>query len=194
MEAVRRAFRVFDDGIIFRWVVVCLFVVTALAALVGAVATDFGLLSLLRDATFLHGVALLVLAATLLMGGVAMAAVILFRGAYEVVSRKAEKYALVPLITRMLRVGSEAGFFYFILISPGTCLAVWLGGMGMTAYTAIPALPAGSTFFGGILALLAGVATAFVLLCAGYLVAELLELLVSVANDVSAIRAGKKPS
>jgi hypothetical protein len=196
MDLLKKVFQPFDDGFIFKWIVVALFVLSAVAATLNALALDYGLLRFLGEAKFLAGVALLVLAGAILLASLAQASIVLYRGAWEVICLKAEKHSLVRLFARVLRVAGEAYFLFFIVLAPGGCLAVWLGGTDILGQVPMPGLRETSgAFMGGLLVLVLGILLAAAQLFVAYFLAEVVELLASIANDVAALRkAREEPS
>jgi hypothetical protein len=192
MELFKKLFRPFDDGSIFKFIVVLLFVLGALAALLNAAVMDFNLLRMLKEARFLMGMAVIVLAAAIALASLGQALVLAFRGAAEVLLQRDEKYSLVRLFAKVLRTAGESYFLFLLLLSPGGCLAIWLGGADIASLIPVPgAEAAGGTFLAGLFLLVAGVLVGPAQLFVTYLVAELVELLASIANDVSAMRAAK---
>jgi hypothetical protein len=193
MDVLKKAFQPFDDGFIFKWIVVALFVLSAVAAILNALALDYGLLRFLGEAKFLAGVAMLVLAGAMLLASLAQAAILLYRGAWEVLCLKAEKYSLVRLFSKVLRVAGEAYFLFFIVLAPGGCLAVWLGGTDLVGQVPMPGLrEASGAFMGGLLVLVLGILLAAAQLFVAYFLAEVVELIASIANDVAALRKARE--
>jgi hypothetical protein len=193
MDVLRKVFQPFDDGFIFKWIVVVLFVLSALAAILNALALDYGLLRNLAEAKFLTGVAMLVLAGAMLLASLAQALILLYRGAWEVLCLKAERYSLVRLFSKALRVIGEAYFLFFVVIAPGGCLAVWLGGTELLGQVPIPGLrEASGAFMGGLLVLVLGILLAAAQLFVAYFLAEVVELLASIAGDVAALRKARE--
>lgn len=192
MDAVRRLFRVFDDGRIFKWIVVCLLALQGLVLATVNVHTSYLLVRRLGDVTFLVGLAAVILVLALLLATLLALVVLGLRGIAEVVAHKAERYSPLALCARVLRVDGEAALFYLLVLAPAGCLVTWLSGAALAVYLPFPpAYAASGTFFFGLAVLLGGALWAVVLVFAAYLLAELLELLPAVAGDVAAIRASK---
>lgn len=193
MDALRRFFGMFDQGVIFKWIVVVLFVIQALVMIVFGLHSVYRLLRLLGDVKFLAGVAVLVLVAALLLATLVAVVILGYRGVYEIAARKDARYSVLALGAKVLRVDGEAAFFYLVILAPFGCLATWLSSAGLTHYLPFPpAYVASSTFWIGLSVLLGGILYGVVLVFLAYLVAELLDLLPAIGANVAAIRASKK--
>jgi hypothetical protein len=192
MEAVRRFFRVFDEGSIFKWIAVCLLVLQGLVLLVVTLRTSYYLVRTLGDVTFLLGAATVVLVLAMLLAMVLALVVIGLRGVYEVATQQAEQYSTLALCAKLLRVDGEAALFYLLPLAPAGCIVTWLSSADL-----IRALPfstiysASGTFLLGVAVLVSGVFWALVLVFLAYLLAEILGLIPTIAADVAAIRAAK---
>jgi hypothetical protein len=192
MEALRRFFRMFDEGSVFKWIVVCLFVLQGLALLVTNLRTCYYLVRQLGDVTFLVGLAAVILVLALLLSTLLVLAILGFRGVYDVATRQAESYSPLSLWAKVLRVDGEAALFYLLVLAPAGCLATWFSSAGMMRYLPFPPAYAASSTFGlGLAVLLGGILWGFVLVFAAYVVAEILDLLPAIAGDVAVIRASK---
>jgi hypothetical protein len=192
MDALRRFFRVFDQGVVFKWIVVCFFVLEGVLLLLVNVLWAYRLVRLLGDARFLEGVGAVVLALALLLAAFLAIVILAYRGAYATATVRAEKYSLLSLVARALRANGEAALFYLLVLAPAGCLATWLSEARLTGRLPFPpAYEAAGTFLLGVGVLLGGILYALVLAFLGYLVAEVCDILHGLAGDVAAIRASK---
>jgi len=192
MKALRRFFGVFDEGIVFKWIVVGLFVLEALLLLIFGVRSAYGLLRMLGDVKFLAGLGAVILVLGLLLATLLALAIVGYRGVYEVAKKKAERYSPLALWAKVLRVNGEATLFYLLVLGPAGCLATWLSSGRLARFLPFPpAFMATGTFSLGLAVLLGGILYAALIVFVAYLVAEVFELLPAVAADVTAIRAAK---
>jgi len=192
MDAVRRFFRVFDDGIVFKWLVVCLFVIEALIVVVASLTSSYRLLRLLRDLRFLEGLADVILVGAFLLGALLMVVILALRGVFEVVGWQASTYSPLSLCAKVLRVNGEASLFCLLVLAPAGCLAAWLSGPDLIG--ALPfslAYSTTGTFLLGVAVLLSGWLYALLTFFVAYLLAEMLDWLPAVAANVAAILNAK---
>ncbi len=118
MDAVRRFFRVFDEGAIFKWIVVCLFVLQGLLLLSVNLRTSYLLVRRLGDVTVLFGLAIVVLVLALLLATLLALVVLGLRGVVEVIALKPERYSPLRLCAKLLRVDGEAALFFLLVLAP----------------------------------------------------------------------------
>ncbi len=192
MEAVRRFFRAFDQGHIFKWIVVCLLILQGLVLLAVTVRALYYLLRGLTDVTFLYGAATVVLVLATLLAMLLALAVIVLRGVIEVARLQAERYSTLSLWAKLLRVDGEAALFYLLPLAPAGCVVTWLSSAGLTH--ALPFSPAWSpsgTFFLGVAVLVGGILWALVSVFLAYVLAEILEFIPTITADLAALRAAK---
>ncbi len=193
MDALRRFFRVFDLGIVFKWIVVCFLALEALVLLIVDLRTVYRLVRELGEARFLDGVAAVILALALLLGALLAIVILAYRGVYAVATSQGEKYSLLPLLARALRANAEAALFYLIVLAPAGCLATWLSDVfpfgGVLPFGS--AFSTSSRFLLGVGILLGGILYALLVAFLGYLAAEVCDLVHDLAADVAAIRASK---
>jgi hypothetical protein len=183
----------FDDGVIFKWIVVALFAIEALVVVVYGLHSTWQLLRLLGDVKFLVGLAILVYVIALLVATLLAVIILGYRGVYEAANRQAAKFSVLSLWAKVLRVNGEAALFYLIFLAPAGCLAIWLSGATLTDFLPFPpAFMATGTFSLGVAVLLGGLLHALVIVFLAYLVAEICELLPAIGADVAAIRAAKR--
>jgi hypothetical protein len=192
MDPLRRFFRLFDDGVIFKWLVVCLFALAAILGVVLNATKAYQLARLLGDLQFLPGLGALVLAAALLLGTFLAVLVLGYRGAYAVATRQAAKHSLLSLWAAVLRVVGEAALFYLIVVAPAGCVAIWLSSAELLSYVPFPpAYVAEGAFLIGVFVLLGGIIYGLLIAFVAYILAEICELLPALGADVAAIRAAK---
>jgi hypothetical protein len=198
MNSIKRLFRVFDDGAVFKWIVVVLFALCALATLFKAVKQDYAVLKLLKHASFFDGVGWIVLAGGFLLASLFQVAILLYRGTYEVSQIKLPRYSLLALVAKAIRALSESYLLLYLVLAPFGCLATWLGGLDVIANIPFPnftpwaVLIARNAFFTGLYVLVFGIALALGQLVVSYFVAEFIEAFSAIATDVAAIRQGKE--
>jgi len=195
MELFRKLFRAIDDGSLFRSALTVLFVLCALGWI--AQALILGAL-LIRGMKYAQGATvfgLLLLAITVIASGAGAVMVLFVRG----VSRMGEVRGpnmIVPLLARFIRVISEAWFVALIVIAAGGTLAVLFGGSEISQ--SIPLFGVRylqsieNHLLGSIALFILALIVAIAQLIVFYAVAELLETLAGIANDVNAIRAKKE--
>jgi hypothetical protein len=193
MNSIKRLFRIFDNGVIFKWIVVALFVLSALLCLIYTVLLDYSFLKQLKDASFFLGTGLVILALGTLLACLIQVAILLYRGAYEVSRIRESHYSIMSLFAKALRATSESVMFYFVILAPIACLATWLGGTYIVALLPFPGMQsAGGAFLAGLLVLLTLIALALGQLFMSYFVAEMVEMIPAIAGDVAAIRSAKE--
>ena len=192
MDAVRRLFRVFEDGIVLKWLVVCLFALEALMVIVSSLSSSYRLLRLLRDLRFLEGLADLILVGAFLLAALLVVATLALRGIAEVIGWRRPRYSPLSLCAKVLRVNGEASLFCLVVLAPAGCLATWLSSgefLGSLPFS-LTYSPSG-TFLIGVAVLLSGLLYALLTFFGAYLLAEVFDWLPAVAADLAAIRSAK---
>jgi hypothetical protein len=192
MDALRRFFRLFDEGAVFKWILVSLFVLEALLLLIHSLRRAYGLLRTLGEARFLDGLAAVILALAVLLGLLLALLVLLYRGAFEVASLRSQNYSVLSLFAKSLRVNGEAALFFLVVLAPAGCLAIWLSSGALSGFLPFaPILFSSSTFLAGLVALVGGILHALLFVFVAYLAAEICDWLPAVAADIATIRASK---
>jgi hypothetical protein len=192
MDAVRRIFRVFDDGVVFKWLVVCLFALEALIVIVSSLGSSYRLLRLLRDVRFLEGLADVILVGAFLLAALLVVVILSLRGVAEVITWQGPKYSPLSLCAKVLRVNGEASLLWLLVLAPAGCLAAWLSGgqlIGVLPFSL--AYSTSGTFLVGVAVLLSGLLYALLTCFLAYLLAEILDWIPAVAANVAAIRNAK---
>jgi len=147
MDAVRRFFRVFDEGAIFKWIVVCLFVLQGLLLLSVNLRTSYLLVRRLGDVTVLFGLAIVVPGAGPPAGDALGARHPRPAWRRRGHRQKSERYSPLRLCAKLLRVDGEAALFFLLVLAPAGCLVTWLSSAELTSYLPFsPAYVAAGTF------------------------------------------------
>jgi hypothetical protein len=180
--------RALGNGGVIRTCVVWGLKIAAVAAVLVALLSAFGVLTVSQGTGASGMLGAVVLALVVIATSLCVAQVCWFRAGSIEALRDAD-YTLIPMASILFRMGGECGATAFAGLGIGACLFLWLSPGGGLGGLPLPiGLPVPSGFLGGILALLYSALLAFLSLISGYLAAEWTVVLVDIAESIHKIR------